>query len=636
MYFLAAESIQRGVFPFWNPYVSCGQPFFAALQHGLLYPVSALVFLFPFEWAYKYIYIFHFMFAGLGIYIFLRQLDLHPGASLTGAVIFIFSGVMASVINLLTTLAALSWLSYVFSFFLSAQNHKDKLPWIILLALVFSMQFYAGQPEVMYMSVVAVTVFGLIVKIRIAEYLNNGKILALALSFAVLFVLIELVPFLQLLKLSHRGSFSSWAGQTVWSLYPGQLLDLAIPSFLRNRLDPGNPLVQEWLKNIYFGAGGVVLLFFGYSHRHLRRFWWAFLGVALIALFISFGSYTPFYKLLTVVTPGLKAIRYPVKFLTIFNWCLAVMAAFGMAVLVRKLEEARLKNTYLVPAMILAIFISSVYFTAGTEKLTSISSVQHKGEFKRTIDTLGLDRFAFTPRTYAVITGAAKDAPNLTATYKADDLSMWESVPNMAMVGHEFVAKGYESIYLDRFYSFYGLTSFQKGPSASRIMDLLGVKYIVSLWDINDRNLSLLKKNGWKIYRNRQVWPRVFTTEDNVRANTLVEAMQQMQEKSAGQTVPKIHTYNLHKVVIEADTLRAANLVLTDTYYPGWTATIDGKEAAVFPAYYMMRGIRMPPGKHTVVFKYLPDNFSWAALTTVCAYLFCLVYFINRGTLIRD
>lgn len=684
MYFLTMESIQRGIFPFWNPYISCGQPFFAALQHGLLYPVSALGFLFPFEGAFKCVFVFHFVFAGLGIYLLLRQLDLQPGASLAGAGILVFSGVMASVINLMTTLIAASWLSYVFSFFLAARSRESKLPWIMLLALACSMQFYAGQPEVMYMSVLAITVFGLVAASRLAEYLDLGKILLLALCFIILLALIELVPFLQFLKLSHRESFSSWSAQTVWSLPPWQLLDLAIPSFLQSRLGEGTPLGQEWLKNIYFGIGGIFLIFFGYGNRTLRRSWWAFSGVALFSILVSFGSYTYFYKFITMVAPGLKAIRYPVKFLVIGNWCLAVLAAFGMHCICRGINQGSTEKShlvkklgvvyalfaltiflcgqwyawparylllaiftvvvlllvvlqyvqagriYLVLASAIAIFVSSFYFTWGAEKLASVSNMRHQGEFKRSIDTLGLARFAFTPKTYAVITGAAPDASDYMDIYKVEDLSLWESVPNMAMTGHEYIAKGYESIYLDRFFSFYGLTSFQKSPSASNILDLLGVKYIVSLWDIKDSNLSLVKENGWKIYQNQRVWPRVFTTGSNVKSNTLGEAIRQLQGGYDGQTVPKIKAYDPHNIVLEAESPTLANLVLTDTYYPGWQATIDGQATVIFPAYYMMRGVSVPAGKHTIVFSYLPDNFRWAALVTAGTCLFFILYFICR------
>jgi uncharacterized membrane protein YfhO len=684
MHFLAGESIQRGIFPFWNPYVSCGQPFFASLQHALLYPVSLLGFLFPFEWAYKYIYVFHFIFAGMGLYLFLRQLDLEPAASLVGAVIFIFSGVMVSLLNLLTTLAAVSWLSYVFSFFLAAQNRKAKWPWLVLLSLALSMQFYAGQPEVMYMSLGAVIVFGLVTRFK--EYQQVARILIPALGLAVLFILIELVPFCQLLKLSHRETFSSWEAQTFWSFYPGQLADLVIPSFLRQWTGAGVPLPQEWLKSVYFGLGGILLLFFGVSERQGRRIWLAFLAVALLAVFIAFGKYTFFYKLMTGVLPGLKAIRYPVKFLIIFNWCLAVMAAGGMqflantsqpgrnrvivklvfvyagltaillvggwlgywpgqyfilgvftvlVLLLSGLQFARRKRKYLCLAVAIALFAGSAYHIIPEEKVTAISRVRHQGEYKRVIDTLGEARFALTPKTFAVLTGAEQDTQNYSLHYQPDDLSMWESVPNMAMVGHEFIAKGYESIYLDRFYSFYGLTSFQPGPSTSRILDLLGVKYVMSLWDISDRNFSLLKENGWKIYVNRQVLPRVFTTAEEVKIDTLDGIMHKMKGKVLWQTAPAVINYGLQQVTIEAETTAAATLVLTDTYYPGWTATVDSRETAVYPAYYMMRGITIPPGRHTVVFKYQPDYFTWGALGTISAFLFCSFYFISRRTVKR-
>jgi hypothetical protein len=51
-------------------------------------------------------------------------------------------------------------------------------------------------------------------------------------------------------------------------------------------------------------------------------------------------------------------------------------------------------------------------------------------------------------------------------------------------------------------------------------------------------------------------------------------------------------------------------LVLTDTYYPGWVASLDGKPVSIYRANGFFRGILLPPGEHHVQFKYSPISFQ--------------------------
>ena len=62
-------------------------------------------------------------------------------------------------------------------------------------------------------------------------------------------------------------------------------------------------------------------------------------------------------------------------------------------------------------------------------------------------------------------------------------------------------------------------------------------------------------------------------------------------------------------------------LVLADTYFPGWTAEVDGGAAAIVPAYGVFRAVRVPPGPHRVTFRYRPASWRWGSALSGLALL---------------
>jgi uncharacterized membrane protein YfhO len=50
-------------------------------------------------------------------------------------------------------------------------------------------------------------------------------------------------------------------------------------------------------------------------------------------------------------------------------------------------------------------------------------------------------------------------------------------------------------------------------------------------------------------------------------------------------------------------------LVLSDSWYPGWRAKVDGRDAKVERVDYLLRGVRVGPGAHTVEMTYRPLSF---------------------------
>jgi uncharacterized membrane protein YfhO len=70
------------------------------------------------------------------------------------------------------------------------------------------------------------------------------------------------------------------------------------------------------------------------------------------------------------------------------------------------------------------------------------------------------------------------------------------------------------------------------------------------------------------------------------------------------------------------ETGSAGVLVVSQIYYPGWRATIDGERVRVLDANYALTGIPVPAGSHSVRLTFAPGSFiAGLAITTLSALL---------------
>ena len=79
---------------------------------------------------------------------------------------------------------------------------------------------------------------------------------------------------------------------------------------------------------------------------------------------------------------------------------------------------------------------------------------------------------------------------------------------------------------------------------------------------------------------------------------------------------PKFIRWDSDDVALETSTTDAGFLVLADAYFPGWSATIDGKQAPVLRANRAMRGVFIPKGDHLVEFRYRSRPFEMGAIVS--------------------
>ncbi|MEN6624817.1 MAG: hypothetical protein ABFD69_01165 [Candidatus Sumerlaeia bacterium] len=89
----------------------------------------------------------------------------------------------------------------------------------------------------------------------------------------------------------------------------------------------------------------------------------------------------------------------------------------------------------------------------------------------------------------------------------------------------------------------------------------------------------------------------------------------------AGNGSARIVERSADALVIEADVLKPAVLVINDAYARGWRArAADGPARyEVMPANYWMRGIPLKPGRHKLILEYVPRSFAIGLWVTIVA-----------------
>jgi len=93
--------------------------------------------------------------------------------------------------------------------------------------------------------------------------------------------------------------------------------------------------------------------------------------------------------------------------------------------------------------------------------------------------------------------------------------------------------------------------------------------------------------------------------------------------------------YDNHRVVVDVQSSTPGVLVLTDTWYPGWRVTVDGRKAELLRANYALRGVYVDSGPHRVVFQFRPFSFGLGAGITAATLLVVLLIIGLDGYLCR-
>ena len=93
---------------------------------------------------------------------------------------------------------------------------------------------------------------------------------------------------------------------------------------------------------------------------------------------------------------------------------------------------------------------------------------------------------------------------------------------------------------------------------------------------------------------------------------------------------------NLGELNVEVNTSAPGLLIVTDQYYPGWQAFIDGKQAAIYAVDGIFRGVFLEEGDHIIQFKYQPLWFIIGGIISSLSLLITVIFIISRSKVLPD
>jgi hypothetical protein len=674
----AFEEAWRGHLALWNPYQLAGQPFFASQQHGLLYPPHLLFLFLPCQLAFKWAAILNYTLAFVFSAYLGRVLRLSTTATLIGALGFTFGGYLQGLLYSRNWLSAAVWLPLEVALTLRLFTEEWVIPPALILAGALACQYFGGFPMHIVFAGYCVGLLALwqaLVLLRAGRWRQAARgaaALVIAVVAAGALSALQLLPMVEMAWLSPRrpGALSAFAANPFPGYALHQFATLWMPT------DSGRYVGAAVVPLL-------VAAFFHPRQRSAARFFLALSAIAAAAAISTTTPLYEIYRdvptatwfrfpaeLSYLVTFGLTfAAAIGADTLVAYRprWSASRLIAPGLLLLIVALAIRLYQPT---PPWLWAGRKTAVALFAVALPLLLVAGQLRQPLWILTILAVWLDLSLASANRFVIpdVDPHRFDPPAALTRFLQEhqghprvyfhQRSDRPPLPRSEILHRLFNISDQESLTPSRYAEY--VAWLQNGTALSglslgnvfldpqrkqmKLLDLLGVRFIVSFGSSPFANAAeaaaypqVFATDGARVYQNPHVLPRAFvvgTAQQAEAASTLARLSQDdfdardvaLVESSAavvtdGLSRPaEIREYTPERVAITVHGDAPGLLVLTDQFYPGWRATVDGEAAPIYRADYLFRGVRVPAGEHTVVFRYAPRSFllgAWVSALTL-------------------
>lgn len=569
---LAVDEWKEGKIPWWNPYVFSGTPLVANPQAGSLYPLNVLFFFFDFASAWSVLIILEPLLAGLFLYMYLRHLRIHTLGAFIGALSWSFCGFMTAWLEWGTMAHVALWFPLILlaiDRLAGAVKYYQYILWAGFLAVLLSLQFLAGHPQVsLYLMVFSA---GYAIVQSVYKKISNIHIVFFLISLMGFLAMTTLqwFWFMRFLSETGRAFNAEQVFSAGWFIPWQHLAQFVAPDFF------GNPATMnywgEWNYGEFVGYIGllpfIAALYASVTVKGIGRYFF----YALIASLL-FILPTPIARLPYIVNIPLVSSLQPTRLMVVIDLCLSVLAAIG----VHEFIAEKKKRKYFI--LISGVFMLGVLWAVAIAQVYGTTDAVIKGQWlvsqrnlimptltfaaitialavfgffgnKKTIRILvvagvcvivaaDLLRFSwkFTPFTQRefffphtpTISFLQKQSP----PFRVMSLDNRILPPNVASFYNIETVEGYDPVVSARYEEFIAAHN-RKSPDInppfgfnriitvsttdSPLFPLLGVRYVLTLGEMHNKNFRLVFQEGeTRVYEYDGQLPRMFPVESAV------------------------------------------------------------------------------------------------------------------------
>ncbi len=654
----------NGRLPFWTSLIGSGYPLFAEGQLGALYPIHLVLFRFlPTLLAFNLNLYLHFLLAAVFTYLFCRiSLKRSIPASILAGLAYCFSGFFMTHLHQVNIILEISYLPLLL-FLVERLVSTKKYYWGLVISLVFSLQILAGYIQLFYYTGLITFVFFILLAFIFpqGDKKPNSRLFLFLIIAAILGVAItavQVLPTWELTKLSQRQEGLNFEASTgvVW---PIQALSLFINPKAYDVYLPTpdfHPLNPDSINyNVIYGYIGIIpllLALLGILSGRKNRYVVIFAIFLFGAFIFGMGSITQLFTILWTIIPGMNYFREPVKILFLIEFSLAVLASFGLDLILNKWGRLKMLGW-----LVILITFLDLYINNGL----AIQPIISGREWFRQPETAGflkkeLENNSF--RYYSCGTG------NLDYGL-VKDLKIQKELQNTLLANYNLLyqipsSQEWVGLFLGPMMDLnsrgIGIDVNNKvlriPAGVKRSLRLQNVRYYICNLPIDDPELILRKtiplsktinqitflsgpqgvqkavlptketyiyedKNSlpraWLVIKNKtmgdrkQVLETIFSENFDPRKEVILDEISNTEpETDKNNYLVKIKKDIEEELELEVKTDQPGFLVLSDAYYPGWKATVDGQPTKIYRADYAYRAVSVNAGNHLIKFSYEP------------------------------
>ncbi len=655
------NELQSGNLPLWNPYQMAGQPFVALHVTGAFYPPNiVLMGLLPPARALEALALVHLVIAGFFSWLFAARLGLVPAARIAAAVGFMFSGVLLSGIYALPCLSTSAWLPALL-WALHGLLTEGQRRWALALALVLAHAFLAGYAQAFFYQVQLAFAYGLFGLVALTPRSMRLRVLALT-ALAGLLALGLVAPQLFLTLELTQEAVRSFEGLSLIEASYGSISPSALLNGIFRGLGPefvdNFPSPLRWRMTLPIVT--LPLIASGLLVRRLRAQWLFLVCSTVAVILFMLGRHTPVFAFIHSLPLG-DVFRSPRRIDLLYVFLVSVLTAIGIHGLSERLSRSHAPSALAgtVSALLALLLAVDSYTRTEIEIAHPAASAPIQAAPPELIRYLraqpGRER-VFLQTAVHFHAELLQKAGMIFGVFALPD---YES--NMPQIYQDFLTHRRSPLWF--WHGGLSVVREMRGDSPppramAYALDLMSVRYYAGLHPRRKELTEGLQKfaggaqhhgPGFVLFERPSALPRVYSVRRVVYESSIPFAIWRVQRDQfrpreeallvdpardpspleASDRPPttaadvehadraEIIEYEAERVVIAAECGAPCLLVLTDLYYPGWRAYVDGHEVDVLRVNALFRGVQLEPGSHRVTYRYQPASFRNGLLVLV-------------------